>query len=65
MARKRYSDEDVLNLLRRIELEPELGFVEMAAGMGLIGVRVSEPEALAAAAGGEAWVIEVVVEGKR
>ena len=51
-------------------LEPELGFVEMAAGMGLIGVRVSEPEALAAAveeaaASGEAWVIEVVVEGKR
>jgi benzoylformate decarboxylase len=51
-------------------LAPELGFVEMAAGMGVKGVRVSEPEELAAAvetaaASGEAWVIEVAVEGKR
>lgn len=31
--------------------EPELGFVEMAAGMGVAGRRVSEPEELASAIG--------------
>tara|TARA_Y100000588_G_scaffold141809_2_gene155719 strand:+ start:1646 stop:3325 length:1680 start_codon:yes stop_codon:yes gene_type:complete len=51
-------------------LEPELGFIEMAAGMGVKGVRVSEPEELAAAVTGavaslEARVIEVAVEGKK
>ncbi len=49
---------------------PELGFVEMAAGMGVKGARVTEPEELVAAveeavASGEARVIEVGVEGKR
>jgi len=51
-------------------LEPKLGFVEIAAGMGVKGVQVSEPKELAAAvtyavASGEARVIEVAVEGKR
>jgi len=50
-------------------LEPKLGFIEMAAGMGVKGMKVSEPEELAAAVMGavvsrEAWVIEVAVEGK-
>jgi len=50
--------------------EPALGFVNMAAGMGITGRRVTEPEELAAAVGealaaGEARLIEVAIEGKR
>ncbi|MEM7407229.1 MAG: thiamine pyrophosphate-binding protein [Pseudomonadota bacterium] len=49
---------------------PNLGFVEMAAGMGVPGTRVAEPDAFtdavreAFAAGGPR-LIEVAVEGKR
>ncbi|HEX4328582.1 MAG TPA: thiamine pyrophosphate-binding protein [Burkholderiales bacterium] len=50
--------------------DPPLGFVEMAAGMGVHGVRVSEPGALAGAieqafAARAPRVVEIVVEGKR
>ena len=50
-------------------LDPPLGFVEMAAGMGVEGTRVTEPDALAAAvrealASGAPHLIEVAVEGK-
>ncbi len=50
-------------------VDPPLGFVEMAAGMGVAGVRVTEPDELAAAVR-EALesdvprLIEVAVEGK-
>ena len=50
-------------------VDPPLGFVEMAAGMGVAGTRVTEPDALAAAvrdalASGAPHLIEVAVEGK-
>ena len=50
-------------------VDPPLGFVEMAAGMGVAGTRVSEPDALAdavkdALASGAPHLIEVAVEGK-
>ena len=50
-------------------IDPPLGFVEMAAGMGVAGTRVTEPDALAAAvqealASGAPRLIEVAVEGK-
>ena len=50
-------------------VDPPLGFVEMAAGMGVAGSRVTEPEELAAAvrdalASGAPYLIEVAVEGK-
>ena len=50
-------------------VDPPLGFVEMAAGMGVAGTRVTEPEELAAAvqdalASGAPHLIEVAVEGK-
>ena len=50
-------------------IDPPLGFVEMAAGMGVEGTRVTEPDALAAAvqealASGAPRLIEVAVEGK-
>ena len=50
-------------------IDPPLGFVEMAAGMGVAGARVTEPEELAAAvrdalASGAPRLIEVAVEGK-
>ena len=50
-------------------VDPPLGFVEMAAGMGVAGSRVTEPDALAAAvrealASGAPYLIEVAVEGK-
>lgn len=49
---------------------PELDFVEMAAGMGVAGTRVTEPEELAAAVGkalaaNAPRLIEVAIEGKR
>ncbi len=49
--------------------DPELGFVEMAAGMGVAGTRVTEPEELSAAvrealAAGAPRLIDVVIEGK-
>jgi len=49
--------------------EPELGFVEMAAGMGIDGRRVIEPEELATAvrealASGAPRLIEVAIEPK-
>lgn len=49
---------------------PALGFVEMATGMGVHGVRVSEPEALEqaireAVAARTPRLIEVAIEGKR
>lgn len=49
---------------------PDLGFVEMAAGMGVAGVRVDTAEALRSAvadafAAGAPRLIEVAVEGKR
>ena len=49
---------------------PALGFVEMAAGMGVPAVRVSDPDAIAAAVS-EAFaaraprLVEIVIEGKR
>ena len=50
-------------------VDPPLGFVEMAAGMGVAGTRVTEPDELAAAvrdalASGAPHLIEVAVEGK-
>ena len=50
-------------------VDPPLGFVEMAAGMGVAGTRVTEPDALAQAvqdalASGAPHLIEAVVEGK-
>ena len=50
-------------------VDPPLGFVEMAAGMGVDGTRVTEPDALAAAvrealASGAPCLIEAAVEGK-
>ncbi len=50
-------------------VDPPLGFVEMAAGMGVDGTRVTEPDALAAAvrealASGAPYLIEAAVEGK-
>ena len=50
-------------------VDPPLGFVEMAAGMGVAGVRVTEPDELAAAVrealeSGAPRLIEVAVEGK-
>ena len=50
-------------------VDPPLGFVEMAAGMGVAGTRVTEPEELASAvqeglASGAPYLIEVAVEGK-
>ena len=49
---------------------PALGFVELAAGMGVPAVRVSDPDAIAAAVS-EAFaahaprLVEIVIEGKR
>ena len=50
-------------------VDPPLGFVEMAAGMGVAGTRVAEPDELAAAvrdalASGAPHLIEVAVQGK-
>ena len=50
-------------------VDPPLGFVEMAAGMGVAGTRVTEPDALAQAvqdalASGAPYLIEAAVEGK-
>ena len=50
-------------------VDPPLGFVEMAAGMGVAGIRITEPEELASAvrdglASGAPYLIEVAVEGK-
>ncbi|MDE0174715.1 MAG: thiamine pyrophosphate-binding protein [Defluviicoccus sp.] len=50
-------------------IDPPLGFVEMAAGMGVAGTRVTEPEELESAArgafsSGAPHLIEVAVEGK-
>ena len=50
-------------------VDPPLGFVEMAAGMGVAGTRVTEPGELEAAvkdglASGAPYLIEVAVEGK-
>jgi benzoylformate decarboxylase len=49
---------------------PDLGYVEMAAGMGLAGARVEDPDDLASAiktafASGKPYVLEVAIEGKR
>ena len=49
--------------------EPKLGFVEIAAGMGIAGQSVSEPEELIAAIGdalasGAPRLIDVEIEGK-
>ena len=49
--------------------DPALGFVEIAAGMGVAGQSVSEPEALVAAIGdalasGAPYLIDVAIEGK-
>jgi len=49
---------------------PALGFVELAAGMGVAGTRVSDPDKLAPAlaaafASGKPHLIEVEIEGKR
>ena len=51
-------------------LNPTLGFVEMAQGMGVAGEQAATPEALAAAlkralAGGKPYLIDVVVSGKQ
>lgn len=49
---------------------PALGFVELAAGMGVPGVRVSDPDAIAGAieqafAARAPRLVEIVIEGKR
>jgi len=49
---------------------PGLGFVEMAAGMGVAGVRVSQPDEIAGAiaqafAEGAPRLVEIEIEGKR
>jgi benzoylformate decarboxylase len=49
---------------------PAPGFVEMAAGMGVAGVRVSRPDELAGAIGqafaaGAPRLVEIAIEGKR
>jgi benzoylformate decarboxylase len=49
---------------------PDLGFVEMAAGMGVAGTRVSKPDELGAAIArafksGKPHLIEAAIEGKR
>ena len=49
---------------------PALGFVEMAAGMGVPGVRITEPDEIAAAlsaafAARAPRLVEIVIEGKR
>lgn len=49
---------------------PDLGFVEMAAGMGVAGTRVTKaadvaPAVAAAARSGRPHLIEVLIEGKR
>ena len=51
-------------------LNPPLGFVEMAQGMGVAGEQAATPEAVAAAlqralAGGKPYLIDLVVSGKR
>ena len=51
-------------------LNPTLGFVEMAQGMGVAGEQAATPEAVAAAlqralAGGKPYLIDLVVSGKR
>lgn len=51
-------------------LNPTLGFVEMAQGMGVAGEQAATPEDLAAAlrralAGGKPYLIDVVVSGKQ
>ena len=60
-SNRAYSEMDLI--------EPPLGFVEMAAGMGIAGTRVTEPDELEAAARGAfesdaPYLIEVAVEGK-
>ena len=49
--------------------EPALGFVEMARGMGVDGVQVTEPEQVAPAirkgfASGAPYLVDLVVSGK-
>jgi benzoylformate decarboxylase len=49
---------------------PALGFVEMAAGLGVAGVRVSRPEEIAGALSrafesGKPRLVEIAIEGKR
>ena len=49
---------------------PALGFIELAAGMGVPGVRVSDPDAIAGAieqafAAHAPRLVEIVIEGKR
>jgi len=49
---------------------PALNFVDLARGMGVEGVRIDDPDALAAAvasafAGGRPSLVEVLIEGKR
>ena len=49
---------------------PALGFVEMAAGMGVPAVRVTEPDKIGAAlsaafAARAPRLVEIVIEGKR
>ena len=49
---------------------PALGFVELAAGMGVPGVRVDKPDDLAGAlaaafAAGGPRIVEIAIEGKR
>ncbi len=49
---------------------PALGFVEMAAGMGVPGVRIDKPDDLAGAlaeafAAGGPRIVEIAIEGKR
>ena len=49
---------------------PRLGFVEMAAGMGVAGTRITEAEAVrpavaAAIATGRPHLVEIAIEGKR
>ncbi len=69
LYRTRFGNESNRDYAHMDLASPALGFVEMAAGMGVPGRRVGEPEAFsealaAAFAAGGPHLIEVAIEGK-
>ena len=67
--RQRFGGESNRTYAQLELCEPELGFVEMAAGMGIVGCRVTEPQELVTAVGealtsGSPRVIDVAIEPK-
>lgn len=69
LYRSRFGNESNRDYAHMDLATPDLGFVEMARGMGVEGERVSEPDDFAAAletafAAGTPRLIEVVIEGK-